>query len=151
MNLKLRKKRRPNPLYNPYNPKSRITKFLYDKPIKNPEFVISSRRPGLGHKYWEINQHKIKEDKGIWIYSQKVKHVILQPIPDSFKLKWKKSNDWENYYKFLFEQQKEYEEYKQRLMKATGESWEEIRRKQIEQLHQRITRLHRDEEFIIQT
>lgn len=145
-----RRERIPNPEYNPLNPKRGNNKYLYKKPEKTPEFVISSRRPGIGHIYWEENQEKIKRDKGIWIYSQKAKHVVLNPIPDSFKLKWKNSTDWENYYKFCYEQQLDFKDYQERIIKLTGDTWEEFRRKQIEQLHRRIVRLKRDEEFLIQ-
>lgn len=145
-----RKERTPNPLYNPLNPKRGINKFLYKKPEKTEEFVISSRRPGLGHIYWEENKQKIKDDGGIWIFSQKAKRVVLNPIPDSFRLKWKKSEDWKNYQRFIYKQQLDFEDYKKRIIKETGDTWEEFRRKQIEQLHRRITRLKRNEEFLIQ-
>lgn len=145
-----RKNRKPNPLYNPLKPNRRINKYLYEKKVIQDDFVISSRRPGLGHLYWEANKQKIKDDGGIWIFSQKVKHVVLNPIPDSFKLKWKNSEDWENYYKFIYKQQLDFKEYQERIIKETGDTWEEFRRKQIEQLHRRIVRLKRDEEFLIQ-
>lgn len=142
-----KRERKPNPLYNPFNPKSRINKFLYPKPIKTPEFTCSSRRPGIGKIYWEKNIDKIKKAGGIWVFNQKLKHVVLNPIPKNFCEIWKNSEDWENYYRYLQQKKQEFESYQQELIKKTGNTWEEIRRQQIHALHERIRALKREEEF----
>lgn len=142
-----KRERKPNPAYNPLNPRKGINKFLYPKPIKTPEFVCSSRRPGIGRIYWENNIEKIKRDKGVWIFNQRLKKQTLNPIPKAFTELWKKGNDWENYYKYQHQQQKDFEQYQIDLVLKLNEPWEEIRRKQIESLHNRIRQLKREEEF----
>lgn len=142
-----KREKKPNPLYDPLDPSKKINKYLYPKPIKEKEFVCSSRRPGIGRIYWENNLEKIKRDGGIWIFNQKLKHVVLQPIPDNFLEIWKNSQDWENYYRYLNDKKKEFESYQQEIIKKTGDTWEEFRRQQIQSLHERIKALKREEEF----
>lgn len=162
------RERKPNPNYNPLRKDSRINKYLYPKPIKNPEFVCSSRRPGIGRRYWEINKAKMIKDGGVWVFNQKLKHCVLNSIPKNFLNEWKnyytncsKTDYWqfltstkkriwketEDYYDFLHQQQKEFESYQQEILKKTGDTWEEYRRQQIQALHERIRALKREEEF----
>lgn len=76
--------------------------------VKDPnkpkeEFILSSLRPAIGLKYWELNKEKIKRNNGIFVrFDNKVK---LKPIPTYFKKKWKEENP-EEYYRWAYKQQK---------------------------------------------
>lgn len=86
-----------------------IRKTAPQKHIIEPEFIVMSRAVGIGRKYWEENKEKIKRNKGILL---KIKDKVkLKPIPRYFKKLWEDEN-FEEYYRFKYEKQKETEKIK---------------------------------------
>lgn len=72
---------------------------------KNPEFRLSSRRPGIGTIDWQGEEgQKIIRNFGVFV---KTKHgTRLKPIPEFLRKKWREQEDRELYY-FLSELRRE--------------------------------------------
>lgn len=67
------------------------------------EFILMSKKPAIGLKYWLENKEKIKRNKGILLKIDD--KVVLKPLPRYFKKLWEKEN-WEEFDKAKYEIQK---------------------------------------------
>lgn len=86
-------------IFTHYKNKTKQPKLLKEK-----EFLVMSRGVGIGRTYYEKNKEKILRNKGILL---KIKdNVKLKPIPRYFKKLWEQE-DWEEYYRFKYEKQKD--------------------------------------------
>ncbi|UPW41195.1 replication initiator protein [Sigmofec virus UA08Rod_5228] len=74
-----------------------------DKYGREKEFIIMSKKPAIGLRYWNENKEKIKRNGGILIKLDD--KVVLKPIPRYYKKLWEQE-DWENLYKYKMECQK---------------------------------------------
>lgn len=93
--------------------KSKIKKT--DANGKPPEFILSSKQPAIGRRYWEQHKEKIKKDNGILIFNGK--RAVLKPIPSYFKRLWKEENP-EEFYNNRYTEQLRTEEGERKLLQA---------------------------------
>lgn len=72
---------------------------------QEPEFLDMSRDVGIGRLYWDKHKTEIKRNRGILLNIKgKVK---LKQIPRYYKKLWE-AEDYEEYYKFKYEKQKDF-------------------------------------------
>lgn len=89
-----------------YSTFKKVRHYKKEDTNRLPEFILCSNRPAIGMDYWKINKEKIKRNSGIYInYDGKIK---LKPIPRYFKKLWE-AEDWEEYYRWKYQQQKQAE------------------------------------------
>lgn len=154
----------PNPRYNPNYPKDSkvnrgINKWIYEKEVqiwtdgriddREPERLNTSKRPGIGHPFWEAYMDKIKAQEGFYVHTKK--GVKLMGLAKIWREKWKNSEDWENFYRYSYRQQKRYEEFKNNEMQLhPGFTWEEIKEMRYNALKERVKSLKRMEDFYTQ-
>lgn len=87
----------------------------FDKYGREKEFIVMSKKPAIGLRYWEENKEKIKRNMGIFINING--QVILKPIPRYFKKIWEKENQ-EEYLKAEYKwRTKQAEQNKDKLLK----------------------------------
>lgn len=120
------------------------------KTAKQKEFVLMSRGVGIGLKYWLDNKEKIKRNGGILL---KIKDTAkIKQIPRYFKKIWEKEN-WEEYHRFAYKQQKKAEEIKKNILKKINygndlsdeKKWELHLKKQEKILEDKAKHLKRNE------
>lgn len=137
----------PNRAYHPvHNPKvNKWIKIFQDKDAPMPEFVRSSRRPGIGNLYWELNKIKLKRQEGVYVKDGN--DIKIFGLPKAFKEKWKNENP-EEYYRFAYQQEVKTEKRKQELLAQNpGFTWQELEERRIATLHKRCKSLRREEGF----
>ncbi|QXN75193.1 replication initiator protein [Microvirus mar39] len=86
---------RTGELYTSIINKTKIEKT--DKYGREKEFIIMSKKPAIGLKYWEENKEKIKRNNGILIKIDDT--VKLKPLPRYYKKLWEKEN-WKELEKY---------------------------------------------------
>lgn len=86
----------------------------YDKYGREKEFIIMSKNPAIGLKYWQENKEKIKRNKGILLKIDD--KTVLKPIPRYYQKLWEREN-WEELYQYKFECQNNLAKNRQEILK----------------------------------
>ena len=100
--------------------------YLFDviSPLKEKEFIETSRNGGIGLVYWLKNKVKILTNQGILLKTKD--KVQLKKIPKYFMRKWKDETpiyeNPENFYKYKYNQMKQGKENWNNILKNTSQT-----------------------------
>lgn len=117
-----------------------LNKEYFKKKKKEPEFTLSSRRPGLGIEGLDTEEWaKIRRNDGIIIKTKK--GVEIKKIPQFIKLKWRQLGNREEYYKWADKRASEFKTLTHARLSETSDNWFQANKKKAEILKEKLKRL----------